>query len=117
MKPQSIAKTVDRIHALEMHELELVEPGYVWKPYDCRYDLMNAESRTACFTNLNVTRFLDFGDRYRQILGPTLFVGFVLRVACCVLCVAWLAVCPPFYFLEKINAPSIVAIQSRDSRC
>ena len=44
-------------------ELKTAEDGYVWQPYDCRYDLMSSEDRLSCFRDKNVTRFLDFGDR------------------------------------------------------
>lgn len=37
--------------------------GYEWKPYSCRYDVMDAKTRTACMREKNVTRFLDVGDR------------------------------------------------------
>ncbi|CAN0079946.1 unnamed protein product, partial [Pylaiella littoralis] len=36
--------------------------GYMWQPYDCRYDLMNSEARVSCFRDKNITKFLDFGD-------------------------------------------------------
>ncbi|CAN0389991.1 unnamed protein product [Pylaiella littoralis] len=36
--------------------------GYMWQPYDCRYDLMNSEARASCFRAKNITKFLDFGD-------------------------------------------------------
>lgn len=44
-------------------ELKYAQGGYAWKPYNCRYDLMNSEARLSCFRDKNVTRFLDFGDR------------------------------------------------------
>eukprot|EP00903_Cladosiphon_okamuranus_P007973 g7695.t1 len=43
-------------------ELKAAIEGYVWQPYDCRYDLMSSEARMSCFRDKNVTRFLDFGD-------------------------------------------------------
>eukprot|EP00752_Nemacystus_decipiens_P005505 g4981.t1 len=43
-------------------ELKAAEDGYVWQPYDCRYDLMSSQDRLSCFREKNVTRFLDFGD-------------------------------------------------------
>lgn len=36
---------------------------YVWKPYSCRYDLMNAEAQQKCFEDKGVSTFLDYGDR------------------------------------------------------
>lgn len=44
-------------------EGKAAQGGYVWQPYDCRYDLMSSEDRLSCFRDKNVTRFLDFGDR------------------------------------------------------
>ncbi|CAB1102936.1 unnamed protein product [Ectocarpus sp. CCAP 1310/34] len=42
---------------------QAITGGYVWKPYDCRYSLLNVEARHTCFEALNITRFLDYGDR------------------------------------------------------
>ncbi|CAM9783422.1 unnamed protein product, partial [Ectocarpus fasciculatus] len=43
-------------------ELKHAQGGYTWQPYDCRYDLMDTDTRLSCFREKNVTRFLDFGD-------------------------------------------------------
>ncbi|CAM9444106.1 unnamed protein product, partial [Ectocarpus sp. 12 AP-2014] len=43
-------------------ELKHSQGGYTWQPYDCRYDLMDTDTRLSCFREKNITRFLDFGD-------------------------------------------------------
>ncbi|CAM9119979.1 unnamed protein product [Ectocarpus sp. 8 AP-2014] len=45
---------------------QAITGGYVWKPYDCRYSLLNLEARHTCFEALNITRFLDYGDSIVQ---------------------------------------------------
>ncbi len=47
-----------------------IADGYVWKPYDCRFSLMNAEARQTCLKDKNITRFLDFGDRCVPFVFP-----------------------------------------------
>jgi len=39
---------------------------YVWKPYSCGYDLMNAGARQRCFEQKGVRTFLEYGDRSAQ---------------------------------------------------
>lgn len=45
---------------------DAVPEGYVFQPYECRYDVMKTPDRMRCLADRNVTRFLDFGDRYSQ---------------------------------------------------
>ncbi|CBJ31518.1 expressed unknown protein [Ectocarpus siliculosus] len=53
-------KPADRRKPTE--ELKHAQGGYTWQPYDCRYDLMDTDTRLSCFREKNITRFLDFGD-------------------------------------------------------
>ncbi|CAM9772851.1 unnamed protein product [Scytosiphon promiscuus] len=48
-----------------------LETGYEWRPYGCRYDLMNTESRQKCFRDNDVTRFLDYGDSMIYLSGDS----------------------------------------------
>lgn len=41
---------------------DAVPEGYVFQPYECRYDVMKTPDRMRCLADRNVTRFLDFGD-------------------------------------------------------
>ena len=40
------------------------DEDYVWRPYSCRFDLMNPEARERCFEEKGVNSFLEYGDRY-----------------------------------------------------
>lgn len=54
---------------LEKAELKLAGEGYEWRPYNCRYELVNTEARRTCLRNANITRFMDYGDRCIFVLS------------------------------------------------
>lgn len=83
-------KPLEQAEDAAENESGFTQGGYVWQPYECRYDLMNSAARQACLKDTNATRFLDFGDRYDQsstagMMGFFLWVAMFLVWMCCIM--------------------------------